>query len=110
MINELAKHKRGDTWNGMVFTYKNNGVAVNLTGYTVIARFRKTPIGFVEFEFKTSDNTITIPIGTDGKIYFASRKMDVNAGKYIFDVEFTSPSGVVLSTNNLYWDIVQDIT
>jgi len=111
MANAIANHKRGDTWKGMIMTCRdNNLLPVNLTGYTVISSFKDGPSGSLMFEFKTSNNTILIPVGTDGKIHFIKRKMDVPAGRYVFDVELTSPTGDVETIVESYWEITQDIS
>jgi hypothetical protein len=110
MANGLAPHKRGDTWNGMVITVKKSGIPVNLTGFSVLSCFRKNPNSESLFEFKTSDNTIIIPIGIDGKIQFVGRKIDVPAYRYVFDVQLTSPGGIVETIATSYWEITQDIS
>lgn len=110
MANEIAAHKKGDTWNGMVVTLKRNTIPVDLTGYTAISRFKTSLNGASVFEFKTSDNSLTIPNPIDGKIYYIGRKIDYFPNKYLFDLEITSPDGVVKTIANGSWTITQDIS
>jgi ribosomal protein S1 len=110
MKNAIADHKRGDTWNGMVVTIKKNGVPVDLTGYSAISRFKNNPTGTAIFEFKTSDDTLTIPNPTDGKIYYSKRKIEVQANRYVFDLQITNLDNVVKTVANGSWTITQDIS
>ena len=110
MNNEIAPHKKGDTWNGMVVTVSENGIPVNLTGYTAISQFKTSANGSTAFEFKTNDNTLTIPNPIAGKIYYTGRKIDVSANKYIFDLQIASPDNIIKTIATGYWQIVQDIS
>lgn len=110
MKNEIAEHKRGDTWNGMVVTIKKNGVPFDLTGYTAISRFKNNPTGSTIFEFTTDSFTLTIPNPVDGKIYYVKRKIEVQANRYVFDLQITSIDNVVKTVATGSWTITQDIS
>jgi hypothetical protein len=115
--NLIADHIKGDTWDGFKFkiedeTEVNSGVYEprNLTGCVIIAQFKKEPNGTVVFEFKTSDNTITIPTPANGEFILMPRIVDVPATTYVFDVQITYPNGVVESFDPEYWRITQDVS
>jgi hypothetical protein len=124
MKNSISNHKKGDTWNGMELFIEDsvistNGietfVPMNLTGYSVSSKLKTSPTGSSFFEFKTSDNTITIPNPLTGIILFMPvKKLNLPAQQYMFDVELISPDGDVTTiydqSNPFSWKILQDIT
>ena len=108
----FVNHKRGDWWNGGFFTIKNKltGLPLNLTGITAKSDFKTHENGEIYFSFDTANGTLTIPIPTDGKIYYKARKMDVPANRYIFDLELTDALGRPTTYVTSEWIITQDIT
>jgi hypothetical protein len=116
--NIISDHKRGDSWGGLSIVIESseviNGVEiftpVNLTGFTVVSRFRTSPSGVTVFEFKTFDDTLKIPNPISGELIFQPRKMDVPVAKYFFDVQLTAPNGDVETICNSAWNILQDIS
>ncbi|RTY71560.1 hypothetical protein [Flavobacterium sp. LB2P53] len=117
-INKIADHRRGDTWDGMVLLIEDVKIVdevevrtpKDITGYTALARFKTSRESSMVFEFKTEDDTITIPNGIEGKLLFAARIMDVRANNYISDVELTSPEGRVETITDCEWRIFQDVS
>jgi hypothetical protein len=83
---------------------------VDLTGATIISQFKTTPKGGMVFEFKTSDNSITIPTPANGEFFYEERIINVPANNYIFDFQITFPSGVVFSSEPDYFRIKQNIS
>lgn len=112
----IENHKKGDTWNGLSFVIQElqpDGVTYvpeNLTGVTVLIQFRPSDNGSVIFEFKSEDNTVTIPNPLNGEIFMTPRKMDVNANRYIFDVQLTYADGTVITIFDGVWQITNDIS
>lgn len=122
-MNTIPDFKRGDDWNGMELLIEDSFIneanvevffPLDLTGYTVISKFKANPTGIAYFEFTTADGTIAIPNPLDGKILFMPRKINVPAQKYVFDVELTSPAGDVKTIYEegkpFTWEILQDIS
>lgn len=122
-MGAIANHKKGDEWNGMELLIEDSIVnpdetetffPLDLTGYSVVAKFKVSPTGVSYFEFKTADGTITIPDPTNGVILFMPRIMNVPAQQYVFDVELTPPSGEVKTIYEedkpFTWKILQDIS
>jgi hypothetical protein len=92
MANLIADHIKGDTWDGFMFNLEdeteigsNIYEPVDLTGATIISQFKTTPKGGMVFEFKTSDNSITIPTPANGEFFYEERIINVPANNYIFD-------------------------
>lgn len=117
MANLISDHIKGDTWDGFMFKLEDETEfgseiyePVDLTGCTIISQFKTTPKGGVVFEFKTSDNTITIPDPINGEFFYEERIINYPANTYIFDCQITFPSGVVFSIDPDYFRIKQDIS
>lgn len=121
-MNAILDHKKGDTWDGIEMFFEDsvmtNNVEVfspkNLTGYSFTAKFKTSATSAAVFEFKTSDNTITILNPESGIIILMPRIMNVPAAKYIFDLQMTAPDGRVDTIygveKDFYWTILQDIS
>lgn len=104
----FADHKKGSTWDGaeMIITETDeNGVVVpkNLTNVRISAKFKIN--NSTVFEFKNSDNTIMVPNPTNGKLYFASRVIDVQVNTYYFDVILTLINGDIEIIPTHSWTI-----
>jgi hypothetical protein len=117
MANLIADHIKGTTWDGFMFkledeTAPESGIyePVDLTGCTIISQFKTTPKGGMVFEFKTSDNSITIPTPANGEFFYEERIINNPANNYIFDFQITFPSGVVFSSDPDYWRILQNVS
>ena len=117
MANLIADHIKGDTWDGFKFkiedeTEVGSGIYEprDLSGCNIISQFRSSQNGSVIFEFKTSDNSITIPTPENGEFILMPRIINVTAMTYIFDVQLTYFSGVVESFDPDYFKIIQDIS
>lgn len=116
MANLIADHKKGDTWDGMSFLceeLQEDGITllpVNLTDVEVLIQFKVSESGSPVFEFKTADNTITIPNPLTGELFMMPRKMDVYANKYMFDLQLTYADGSVQTIASDFWEIKNDIS
>jgi hypothetical protein len=107
--NYFKDIKKGDTFTGVKMSFFN-GVGnaktqMNLTGASVVITFRKSPTTNMVFEFKTANNTITIPTPTNGEIFLQPRVMNYAPFNYIFDVVVTTQSGAVHTYFTNYWRI-----
>lgn len=117
MANLIEDHKKGDTWDGFKFKIEDETEIDSdvyeprdLSGCEIIAQFRTNPNGSVIFEFKTDDDTITIPTPENGEFILMPRIINVPAMTYVFDVQITYPSGVIESFDPDYFKIIQDIS
>jgi hypothetical protein len=110
MSNLIADHKRGDTWDGISFLYKENDLPINLTGATVLAQFKTNPLGKAAFEFKTSDGTVTIPNPLTGELFLIPRIMNYEASTYQFDVQIVFLDGTINTDVDGLFRITQDIS
>lgn len=83
---------QGSTYNTTLSLTDSNDEAMDLTGYTGASQMRK---------HFTSSNSVSFDVtlgGTSGSVILslsANSTANVVAGRYVYDVEITSPSGVV---------------
>jgi len=83
----------------ITFIYENpNGTPVNITNYTAALQVRTSPLAKTAVLTLTTSNaglTITGNSGTVNAHATAAQTTDITNGKYAYDLEITSPSGVV---------------
>ncbi len=80
-----------------IFTYKNSGTPVDLTGYTARMQVRRTPSSDTKILDLVSPAGITLG-GATGQISVnvsATGMAAVDAGKYRYDLEIVSSNGTV---------------
>jgi hypothetical protein len=81
---------QGSTFNSIVTLKNQDGTPMNLTGFTVKSQFRKSYKSSQAFTF-----TASVFDATTGRIRLqlpANTSSAVRAGRYLFDIEITSPS------------------
>jgi hypothetical protein len=116
MANLIIEHKRGDTWDGMSFLceeLQEDGVTylpVDLTGVEILIQFKESENGTAAFEFKTSDDTVTIPEPLSGEFFMMPRKIETRPNNYMFDVQLTYPDGTTETPISDFWKITNDIS
>jgi hypothetical protein len=102
--NYIEDHKIGTTWDGMKLQFDEEDAVqtnpnetsytpVNLTGVSVLIQFKEKGSDTVIFDFKTEDNTVTIPDPLSGEIFMESREMNVPKCEYAFGVLLIFPDG-----------------
>lgn len=110
----FPNHKKGDTFLGSQMTISLNGSLIDTSLYSVRMQLRRTAdkSSPVAFEYNSSgekDGTITL--GDNGIITFEPTVIDVPAGKYYHDVEFTLLSTEIVRTwVEGYWIIETEVT
>jgi hypothetical protein len=114
--NYIEDHKIGTTWDGLKILFEeeeelqNNPnetsyMPVDLTGVSVLIQFKEKGRDTVIFEFKTEDNTVTIPNPLLGEIFMESRPMDVPKCEYAFTVKLIFPDGSIKEPIESFWDL-----
>ena len=81
----------GATYSNIITVTASNGQALDLTGYTVASQMRKSYSSSTVYAFTTS-----VYDAGSGKIRLqltASGSEAIPAGRWLYDVEITSPSG-----------------
>lgn len=82
---------QGTTFSSVVTLNNQNGTPMDLTGFTVKSQFRKS------YQSSTATNfTASIYDATAGKIRLQlspDASSNVRAGRYLYDIELTSPVG-----------------
>lgn len=82
---------QGTDFSAIVTLKNQNGTTINLTGFTVASQFRKS------YQSSSSTNfTISVYNATEGKIRMqlpAATSSALTPGRYLYDVEITSPTG-----------------
>lgn len=82
----------GSTYSNIITVAGSNGAPLNLTGYTVASQMRKSYQSTSYYSF-----TASIYIAGQGKIRLQltdEQSEVIPPGRYIYDVEITSPTGV----------------
>ena len=108
----INDHTRGDTFNGLQFTLKNeDNTPIDLTAIDKIeSQFRaKKETGAVVKEISVGSG-ITITNASSGIIQIDSFLVDWNVDIYYYDIQFTFLSGVVKTYIKGTFKIVRDIT
>lgn len=82
---------QGSDFSAIVTLKNQNGTPINLTGFTVASQFRKSyqSSSFTAF-------TVTVHNAEQGKVKLqlpAATSSLLQAGRYLYDVEITSPIG-----------------
>jgi len=107
---KLSPFKRGDTWK-ILFSWKNEGTPINLTGCTAKMQIRKKRIGTLLAEV-TNANGITIA-GTLGQVevaFPANITANVESGTHETSLQLTFPSGEVQSSDTIEIPVLEAVT
>ena len=83
----------GASYSNIISVAATNGQPLNLTGYTVASQMRKSYQSSQAFTFSSS-----IYDATNGKVRLQlspEQSRAIPAGRWLYDVEITSPSGTV---------------
>lgn len=81
----------GSDYSNIITVSATNGQALNLTGYTVASQMRKSYGSTTVYSFAPS-----LYDAANGKVRLqlsASTSSSIPAGRWLYDVEITSPSG-----------------
>jgi hypothetical protein len=103
-----GKHKRGDTFDrsGTINVLQNGLPLLDLTGWTGMSQMRNARDALVvQFNFQWLNAAqslvrLSAPDGTDSW----------PIGECKIDIQLTSPSGTVVSTDTMALEIVMDVT
>ena len=101
--------KRGDTWNGALFTLQLNGRVVDLTGARIFIQFRESYKSQSVLSLSVG-NGITITNPTGGTFRIDPRVFTSRPGVYKFEIRITLASGVVKTWIEGNATILEDIT
>lgn len=102
------KHKRGDTFDrsGSLTVTQNGVPLVNLTGWTGRSQMRgSNGKVIVEFQFTWVDAAQRL-----ARLYAPDGTETWTLGDAKVDIQLTSPTGVIVSTDTTVISIVEDIT
>lgn len=114
-------HKKGDTWAPEPFTVYDggtitNGVLVggtprNFTGYTGRMQIKTTLSSDVVITLTTGGSGITLSsLGVVTLTMTPTQTADIAAGDYKYDMQTTSPTGVIKTWIEGSFTIVTDVT
>ena len=107
---KLSPFKRGDTWK-IIFSWKNDGTPINLTGCTAKMQIRKKRIGTLLAEI-TDTTGISIQ-GTLGQVeaaFPAEMTADVEIGTHETSLQITFDSGEVQSSDTIEIPVIEAVT
>lgn len=84
---------QGATFNVLIDVEDNNGDAFNLSGYAVAGQIRKTHTSLTKVDFAAS---LYNAFGGVIQLHLSDTNTNgMKAGRYVYDVEVTSPGGEV---------------
>jgi hypothetical protein len=81
----------GSNYSNIITVTATNGLFLDLTNYTVKSQLRKSYTSTIAYNFTTS-----IQSATEGKVRLqltAAQSEAIPPGRWLYDVEITSPSG-----------------
>jgi len=101
---------KGDTFKDLQFTITVNAAPLDLTGYTIECKFRKSSkTGTIAKSIDTTSG-ITLTTPASGIFKIDAFTCDFTAGTYYYDIEFTSTTGVINTYVSGQMKIEQDVT
>lgn len=104
-------HKKGDTFNGAEFTITVNSTPYVITGATItmslVKRYGITPTLTLT---NAVSGGLTITDGANGVFKIDEQVIDIDAGKYFYDIEIITADDVVKTYIEGTWTIIQDIS
>lgn len=106
----LPKHYKDDTLEAIEFTIQEDGVEVDLTGVTILMQFKKTAKSNTVFLQLEVGIGLTLTDPTNGLVTLDAFIPTLAVGTYIYDAQFTFPSGKVKSYFGGNLQIVQDVS
>lgn len=81
----------GSTYSNIITVSGNNGQPLNLTGYTVASQMRKSYQSSTAYNFTAS---LYIPMQGKVRLQLSDEQSEaIPPGRYVYDVEITSPTG-----------------
>jgi hypothetical protein len=110
MIYNFPDHINGDTFKGVQFEVLINSVPLNLTGAIIKMQLRLSPSGINFYEFSTVNSKIEIFDAAAGKFRLKKQLIEVEAKKYVYDIEITLPTNEVYTYISGSWTILESVT
>jgi hypothetical protein len=105
---------RGDTYKGATLTVTNitTTLPIDLTGVSIKMQLKKCGMNNVPYalELSTANGILTITDAVNGVFEIGQFSMNIEAGKYDYDLQFTFAGGVVQTYMYGTWNVVNDIT
>lgn len=102
----ISPIKRGDTFN-LACTYKQNGVAYDLTNFTIRSQVRDSSGALIEELAVAKADQATNP---GVFVLSAADPMDWPVDVLSCDIQFSDAEGVVRSTQTFQIPVVEDVT
>jgi hypothetical protein len=82
---------QGSDYSSIVTVTATNGQPLNLTGFTVASQIRKSYSSSIAYNFQSS--VLSAPTGKVRLQLSASASEAIPPGRYLYDLEITSPTG-----------------
>ena len=105
--------KRGDTFAGVKFQYKQNGVPIDLEGAIVLMQVREEPDSNTTImQFSSEAGEIIIGGGDNNELTIMPKIIPSGAParKCCYDVQITFPNGSVKTWVSGYFEILKDVS
>lgn len=99
-----------DSVNEKTIGLKDNGVAINLTGCSIKMDFKRNPGYDYDKRLSTENGGITVSNPTGGEFTINEFTANLQPGKYLFDIQFTFPSGTIKTYINGTLEVLSEVT
>lgn len=102
---------KGDTYNGVQFEIKVNDVILDLSDYEIKMQIKKKANDAEALlTLDLTDGLELVTDGTDGMFKILPFDVTLDAGVYLYDIQFTSVDNVIKTYIGGLFEVIQDIT
>ena len=106
----FPNHIKGDTFLAQSFIYKLNGVGIDLTGAAFKMMLKRCKQNTIAALTLSDGSGITITDAINGTWEIDEQIINIEHGKYYYDVQMTSSDGTVSTYLSGEFNVIQDIT
>jgi hypothetical protein len=103
-------HKKGDTFTPIIMEYKVDGVAQSLTDVDIKIMLKRKPADVSAVATWSVDSGIQITDEAGGIFKINPGVLNITAGLYYYDLQFTLQSGEVKTFVEGTLNVTQDVT
>lgn len=102
---------KGDTYAGVQFEIKVNDVILDLSDYEIKMQIKKKPTDIdALLTLEIGGGLELVTDGTDGMFKINPFDVTLDAGVYLYDIQFTSIDNIIKTYISGLFEVIQDIT
>ena len=107
---DFPEHIKGDTFLEQEFIYKRNGVPIDLTGWSIRMMLKLNKKDTTNVLLLSTGSGLTIKDAVNGVLAIDKQIIDIEAHRYVYDVELTDTNNDVFTYQGGIFPIIQDVT